>query len=95
MQRLQNGWLLPSATLKLSDTSQDERLSRIFSNRQIRRYSAFSDFYGAEEAIESIATYFRNAAAGLEESKQILYLLGPVGGGKSSLAERIKELMEI
>lgn len=79
---------------EIVDTSQDERLSRIFSNRQIRRYSAFSDFYGAEEAIESIATYFRNAAAGLEESKQILYLLGPVGGGKSSLAERIKELME-
>ena len=32
--------------------------------------------------------------AGLEEKKQILYLLGPVGGGKSSLAERLKQLME-
>ncbi|HBA65882.1 MAG TPA: hypothetical protein DCZ48_06850, partial [Methylococcaceae bacterium] len=31
---------------------------------------------------------------GLEEKKQILYLLGPVGGGKSSLAERLKALME-
>ena len=37
---------------------------------------------------------FRHAAQGLEERKQILYLLGPVGGGKSSLAERLKELME-
>src|SRR3546814_5001558 len=31
----------------------------------------------------------------LEERKQILYLLGPVGGGKSSLAERLKALMEV
>ena len=37
---------------------------------------------------------FRHAAQGLEERKQILYLLGPVGGGKSSLAERLKELMQ-
>lgn len=77
------------------DTSTDPRLSRIFSNRKIRTYDTFKDFYGAEEAIEQIVTYFRNAAAGLEESKQILYLLGPVGGGKSSLAERIKDLMEV
>lgn len=76
------------------DTSTDSRMSRIFSNRKIRVYDAFKDFFGAEEAIEQIATYFRNAAAGLEESKQILYFLGPVGGGKSSIAERIKDLME-
>src|SRR2546421_717058 len=31
---------------------------------------------------------------GLEEKKQILYLLGPVGGGKSSIAERLKSVME-
>src|SRR5207249_10241621 len=37
---------------------------------------------------------FRHAAQGLEEKKQILYLLGPVGGGKSSIAERLKQLME-
>src|SRR5690606_3876769 len=34
------------------------------------------------------------AAQGLEEKKQILYLMGPVGGGKSSLAEKIKHLMQ-
>jgi serine protein kinase len=47
-----------------------------------------------EETIERIVGYFRHAAQGLEERKQILYLLGPVGGGKSSLAERLKTLME-
>ncbi len=30
----------------------------------------------------------------MEERKQILYLLGPVGGGKSSLAEKLKALMQ-
>ena len=35
-----------------------------------------------------------HAAQGLEEKKQILYLLGPVGGGKSSLAEKLKALMQ-
>ncbi|WP_136253613.1 PrkA family serine protein kinase [Onishia niordana] len=76
------------------DTAKDSRLSRIFSNKVIRRYPAFSEFYGMEEAIEQIVAYFRHAAQGLEERKQILYLLGPVGGGKSSLAERLKLLME-
>ena len=47
-----------------------------------------------EETIEQIVSYFRHAAQGLEEKKQILYLLGPVGGGKSSLAEKLKTLME-
>lgn len=78
----------------ITDTSGDPRLSRIHSNKQVRIYKAFDDMYGAEEAIERIAAYFRHAAAGLEESKQILYLKGPVGGGKSSLAERLKLLMQ-
>lgn len=76
------------------DTALDPRLSRIFSNRTIKIYPAFKDFYGLEETIERIVAYFRAAAQGLEERKQMLYLLGPVGGGKSSIAERLKELME-
>ena len=79
---------------KLVDTSADERLGRIFANRTIKVYPSFADFYGMEDTIERIVGYFRYAAQGLEERKQILYLLGPVGGGKSSLAERLKKLME-
>lgn len=79
---------------ELIDTSQDPRLGRIFQNRTIKRYPAFSDFYGMEDTIERIVGYFRYAAQGLEERKQILYLLGPVGGGKSTLAEKLKRLME-
>ena len=76
------------------DTRNDSRLSRIFMNKMIKVYPAFRDFYGMEEAIEQVVAYFRHAAQGLEERKQILYLLGPVGGGKSSIAEKLKELME-
>ncbi|MDW9644854.1 PrkA family serine protein kinase [Sinorhizobium meliloti] len=79
----------------LVDTSADERLGRIFANRTIKIYPVFSDFFGMEDTIERIVGYFRYAAQGLEERKQILYLLGPVGGGKSSLAERLKKLMEL
>lgn len=75
------------------DTSTDPRLSRIFSNKKIRTYKGFKDFFGTEEAIERIVAYFRHNAQGLEESKQILYLKGPVGGGKSSVVERLKSLM--
>ncbi|HUN52853.1 MAG TPA: PrkA family serine protein kinase [Candidatus Sulfotelmatobacter sp.] len=79
---------------ELVDTSHDQRLGRIFMNRSVKRYPAFADFYGMEETIERIVGFFKYAAQGLEERKQILYLLGPVGGGKSSLAERLKQLME-
>ncbi|MGS2724006.1 PrkA family serine protein kinase [Porticoccus sp. GXU_MW_L64] len=86
--------LLAIGEPEMVDTSKDPRLSRIFSNKIIKRYPVFDDFFGMEECIESIVSFFRHAAQGLEEKKQILYLLGPVGGGKSSLAEKLKSLME-
>ena len=79
---------------ELLDTRNDPRLSRLFANKVIKRYPAFSEFYGMEDAIEQVVSFFRHAAQGLEERKQILYLLGPVGGGKSSIAERLKHLIQ-
>jgi len=79
---------------EMIDTSEDPRLSRIFGNKVVPRYLAFNEFYGMEEPIEQIVGFLKHAAQGLEETKQVLYLLGPVGGGKSSLAERLKDLME-
>ena len=79
---------------EMVDTRNDPRLSRIFQNKLLKIYPAFEEFHGMEDAIEQIVSYLRHAAQGLEEKKQILYLLGPVGGGKSSLAERLKQLME-
>ena len=86
--------LLAIGEPELIDTSKDPRLSRIFSNKIIKRYAEFNDFYGMEECVEQIVSFFKHAAQGLEEKKQILYLLGPVGGGKSSLAEKLKSLMQ-
>ena len=79
----------------VTNSAKDPRLGRIFMNRTIRVYPAFAEFYGMEDTVERIVSYFRHSAQGLEERKQILYLLGPVGGGKSSLAERLKQLMEL
>ncbi|HRF63402.1 MAG TPA: PrkA family serine protein kinase [Candidatus Competibacter sp.] len=79
---------------EMVDTRNDPRLSRIFQNKVLKIYPAFEEFYGMEDPIEQIVSYLKHAAQGLEEKKQILYLLGPVGGGKSSLAERLKQLME-
>src|SRR5580704_8743425 len=76
------------------DTSMDSRLGRIFLNRTIKLYPSLSGFFGMEDTIQRVVSFFQHAAQGLEERKQILYLLGPVGGGKSSLAERLKALME-
>ena len=83
-----------SASPQTIDTRNDQRLSRLFANKIIKIYPAFAEFYGMEDAIEQVVSYFRHAAQGLEEKKQILYLLGPVGGGKSSIAERLKQLMQ-
>lgn len=76
------------------DTALDPRLSRLFSNRIINQYPAFKDFHGMEDAIDQIVAYLKHSAQGLEEKKQIIYLLGPVGGGKSSIAEKLKSLMQ-
>jgi serine protein kinase len=76
------------------DTAKDARLGRIFLNRTIKIYPAFAEFFGMEDTIERIVNFFRYSAQGLEERRQILYLLGPVGGGKSSISERLKMLME-
>jgi serine protein kinase len=79
---------------EIFDSSKDTRLSKVFQNRKVKRFKKFSDFYGIEPAIEAIYETVMAASQGLEEHKQIMYLLGPVGSAKSSLADRLKELME-
>lgn len=86
--------LTAMGTPELIDTAMDARLGRIFQNRKVKVWKHFAEFYGMEEVVESIHKYFTAAAQGLEEARQILYLLGPVGGGKSSLADHLKMLFE-
>jgi len=80
---------------RIVDSATDPKLSRIFANRPIKYYKPFEDFYGMETVIEDIVAYFTHSSQSLEEKKQILYLLGPVGSAKSSLAETLKKLMEV
>lgn len=79
---------------ELVDTSKDPKLSRIFGNKTVPIYKEFKDFYGMEETIHKVVSFFKHAAQGLEESKQVLYLLGPVGSAKSTLAAKLLKLME-
>lgn len=81
-------------TPKVIDTSKDPRLGIIFSNRTIKTYDTFADFYGIEETIMKIGQYFEYASKGVVQDGLILYLRGPVGSGKSSIAERILSLFE-
>lgn len=76
------------------DTRSNERLSRIFSNETIPIYSDFKDIYGLEIPLRELISVIKRAAQGLEEKKQIIYLLGPVGSSKSTIAAILKRLME-
>ena len=46
--------LLAIGEPRLVDTREDPRLSRIFSNKVLKLYPAFPEFYGMEETIEQI-----------------------------------------
>lgn len=76
------------------DTSKDERLGRIFSQRTITTYPAFSGMLGVEDTIQTIVDFFRHAAEGLQQKNKILYLYGPPGSGKSKIIELLKRLFE-
>ncbi|ADZ83521.1 PrkA family serine protein kinase [Cellulosilyticum lentocellum] len=76
-------------------TEEDARLMRIYGKEVIKRYAFFKDdFFGIDQTIMKIVRYFCSAAMKGEESRQVLYLVGPVGAGKSSLIDAIKRLLE-
>ena len=77
------------------DVESDPQAKRLFGDRRIRVYHFFKDeFFGMERTLEKIVRYFHSAAMGGEESRQVLYLMGPVGSGKSSLVEHLKRGLE-
>jgi serine protein kinase len=78
------------------NTIENPRLRRIYGNEVIKRYNFFkSDFFGIDEILMKIVKYFHTAAMKGEESRQVLYLVGPVGAGKSSIMEALKGGLEI
>jgi serine protein kinase len=77
------------------DLEQNPRLKRIFKGEKLRSFNFFADeFFGMEKTVNQIARYFHSASLRGEESRQVLYLVGPVGSGKSSLVERLKKGLE-
>jgi serine protein kinase len=60
-----------------------------------RAYTFFTDeLYGIEKPLQQLVDYFASAAARLEVRKRILLLMGPVGGGKSSIVTLLKRGLE-
>lgn len=75
--------------------SDDARVKRLFKDEPVKVYDFFADeFFGIEKVVAQIARYFHSAALKGEESRQVLYLMGPVGSGKSSLVEKLQHGLE-
>jgi serine protein kinase len=65
------------------------------SRDELVRYNFFSgELFGIEEPISKIVEYFKSAAQRLEVRKRILLLMGPVGGGKSTIVAMLKRGLE-
>src|SRR3990167_6312181 len=75
--------------------SEDPRIKRLYKDESIKVYNFFADeFFGIEKTIAQIVRYFHAASLKGEESRQVLYLMGPVGSGKSSLIEKLHRGLE-
>jgi predicted Ser/Thr protein kinase/intein/homing endonuclease len=60
-----------------------------------QRYKFFSqEIFGIEKPLQQIVDYFNSAAQRLEVRKRILLLMGPVGGGKSTIVYLMKRGLE-
>lgn len=76
-------------------TEDYPRLRRIYGNDTIKRYKFFeADFFGIDKVIMELIRFFHSATMRGEESRQVLYLVGPVGSGKSSIMEALKRALE-
>jgi serine protein kinase len=77
--------ILDTGFEKINEGSRDE----------IIRYNFFSDeLFGIEAPIQRIVEYFKSAGQRLEVRKRILLLMGPVGGGKSTIVTLLKRGLE-
>ena len=58
-------------------------------------YTFYSqEIFGIEKPLQQIVDYFHSAAQRLEVRKRVLLLMGPVGGGKSTIVYLIKRGLE-
>ena len=75
--------------------NSDPHVKRLYKDESIKLFDFFSDeFFGIEKTVSQIVRYFHAASLKGEESRQVLYLMGPVGSGKSSLVEKLHRGLE-
>ena len=75
--------------------TDDPHLKKLYKDESIKVFNFFSDeFFGIEKIISQIVRYCHAASLKGEESRQVLYLMGPVGSGKSSLVEKFHRGLE-
>ena len=87
--------MIMSKGVEILKGEENPRVKKIYGNQTIRKYGFFkNDFYGIDKVIMKIVNYFNSAAMKGEEARQVLYLVGPVGAGKSSLVESLKKALE-
>ncbi|MGI5837004.1 MAG: PrkA family serine protein kinase [Chloroflexota bacterium] len=64
-------------------------------DRGEKKYHFFSkEIFGLEKTLDQLVEYFNSAAKRLEVRKRILLLMGPVGGGKSTIVSLLKRGLE-
>ncbi len=75
--------------------SDDAAVHRLFGDESVKVYPFFTgEFFGIEKTLAQLVRYYHSASLQGEESRQVLYLMGPVGAGKSSLIERLQRGLE-
>ena len=73
--------MMATGMRNIHDTD-DPRTKRLYKDEPIKVYNFFADeFFGIERTIAQIVRYFHSASLKGEESRQVLYLMGPVGSG--------------
>lgn len=88
--------LLSAPGVETIKTEEHPHLKRIYGNETIKKYEFFRhDFFGIDGSLMKIMRYFHAAAMKGEEARQVLYLVGPVGAGKSSIMEALKRALEM
>lgn len=88
--------LIVDKGIEVIHTEEHPRLRRIYGNDMIKQYNFFKDeFFGIDKTLMKIVRYLHAAAMDGEESRQVLYLVGPVGAGKSSIMEALKRALEM
>ena len=73
----------------------DPRCKKLFDGDKLKTYDYFrEEFYGHERVIAKLMRFLKSASLKGEESRQVLLLMGPVGSGKSALADAVKKALE-